>query len=177
MKFSIFEDDGTLGVVGYETARFAGEFTSWGGPLSAVRDRIENNGWGVEAWSAIPAGGFTNVVNYTVSIRAECGMNKAVIAEGVKQSIEDSGAVRVTCRFLASNGCPRPDLVGSGTVFQTPPVPTVNAGALATVNVPISFDDDKTVQQGVGFLDTLKGFDTTTLVLLGLAAVLVLKKL
>lgn len=175
MRFSLFQNDDTLGEI-YETARFAGTFTAWGFPESAVRDRIERNGWGVTAISVTSAGGFTNVHNYTVSINAVCGMNKETIAEGIRGSLRDMGAVNVTCRWVASSGnCNgNPDLIGQSTI---PQMPTVRGGQLATVNVPISFDDDPAAAKSGGFLDTLKGFDTTTLVLLGLAAVLVLKKL
>lgn len=183
MNLSIFDNDGTLGAVAYETARFAGSYVgSFDSDGSAQRDQINANGWGVVAWSSVAAGGFSNVRNYTVSIRAECGMNKDVIALGIKRSIEDTNALTVTCRFLASSGCPRPDLIagGSTVTIRTPnaaPVQTIRGGNVATVNVPISFDDDPKAGENIGFLDTLKGLDTTTMVLIGLAAVLVLKRL
>lgn len=176
MNLSIFENDAMLGEL-YETARFAGAFTAMGFPLSAVRERIERNGWGVSAISVTSAGAFTNVYNFTVSINAVCGMNKDVISTGIIASLMDMGAVDVTCRWLASSGnCGgNPDLIGQASTVTVRPPTTVKAGELAVVNVPISFDDD--VQQGVGFLDTLKGIDTTTWLILGLAAVLVVKKL
>lgn len=176
MRFSLFQNDDTLGEI-YETARFAGTFTAMGFPESAVRSRIEQNGWGVTAISVTSAGGFTNVHNYTVSINAVCGMNKETIAEGIRGSLRDMGAVNVTCRWLASSGnCGgNPNVIGQTTVFQMPQ--TVRGGQLATVNVPISFDDDPPAGQKAGWLDTVKGLDTTTLILLGLAAVLVLKKI
>lgn len=176
MNFSIFENDDSLGAVAYETARFSGSYVgAMGSDGSAQRDQINANGWGVTAWSSVAAGGFTNVRNYTVSIRAECGANKNVIAAGIKASIEDTNALNATCRFVASSGCPSgPDLVGGGSVFTpkvtTPKTTVIKGGQLATVDVPISFDD---VTDKAGFA----GWSTTTWVLIAVAGVLVLKRI
>lgn len=185
MRLSIYENDGTLGEL-YGTARFHGQCTGMGFSEEGVRDRIIRDGWGVSALSIVSAGWLTNVHSYTISINAICGMNRTTIANGIKQSLRNAGFVDVTCYFDSASGCEGSDLVAGGSVFTVPtrtPTPRTPAATTrlpvltATVNVPISFDDDPTAKENIGFLDTLKGLDTTTWILIAVAGVLVLKRL
>lgn len=188
MNFSLFENDGTLGEL-YHAVTFAGSArgSAWQN-ADAQRGEwlrvLAAAGWGITSLSFSRPSEFANDVNFTLVLNAACdNRSNATLAAGLKGTIEASGiADRMTIRHVRSETCGgNPDLVGGGSVF-TPTVrtpQTIKAGALATVNVPISFDDDPAVKgnENIGWLDTIKGLDTTTMVLLGLAAVLVLKRL
>lgn len=185
MRFSIFDNDGGLGEL-YHAVTFSGSArgSAW---MNADAQRVQwlrvlaAAGWGITSLSLSRPSELANDVNFTIVLNALCdSRSNASLAAGMTATLEASGyADRITMRHVRSESCGgNPDLIAAGstvTIRNTPH--TVNAGNVATVNVPISFDDDPKAGENIGFLQTLKGLDTTTMVLLGLAAVLVVKKL
>lgn len=160
-----------------EVATFSGLLTGMGFNDDSIARVIREHGFDVESFSTSRSSYLSNIHSFTVRVRQECGANRQTISNGIRNVLANViGFSSVSIRFVVSSGCPQPDLVGGGSIFQ----PSVyQGGQLATVNVPIP-PDDTTVATG-GIVDSItsavKGYDTLTLVLLGLAAVLVVRKL
>ena len=159
-----------------EVATFSGLLTGMGFNDETIGRVIREHGLNVESFSTSRSSYLSNIHSYTVRVRQDCGANRQAIASGIRNVLANViGFSSVTIRFVVSSGCPQPDLVGGGSTFQ----PIYQGGQLATVNVPIPPDDTTVATGGIAdsITSAVKGFDTLTLVLLGLAAVLVVRKL
>lgn len=183
MRFSIFENDGTLGATGGPLGQVL--ITATGIVRDVTADTLKRR---VEAalaagrWQFLSVHGTYNSTYSLATVRVTAQMfqtlDPATIRSWFLTDMAAAGfsfsgvSVVVTDRYTQS-----PDLVaGASTVTIRKPkvvqAQTVNSGNVATVNVPISFDDDPKAPAGGN-----AGLSVTTMVLIGLAAVLVLKRL
>lgn len=179
MNLSIFDNDGTLGAVtplGQVLITATGIVPN--ASAAGLKRQVEA-ALSAGSWTVVSVNGTYNSTFSLASVRVAVKMYQTLDANTIRNwFLTDMAAAGLTFSGVSVVVTERytqaPDLVGSASTFS----PTVRGGQLATVNVPISFDDDPaTVKPGAGVLDTIKGLDTTTMVLIGLAAVLVLKRL
>jgi len=177
-----------------EVVTFQGVGTAGPGPLStnaflenAIRNRLNSMVGSVESVRVRTIGAALNeIVEFTVGMHVVCGSNRNVIGRYILAALEREAdgipyplVWRANIQAIGSSGncSPAPDLVGQGSQF----VPIHQGGQLATVNVQIPPDDTTVATGGSGFIESIKAgvasYDTLTLILLGLAAVLVVRKL
>lgn len=161
----------------YGSAKFsvsiaAGGMTTAAQLADIVRSAIASNGWGVANVEAVSAGAFSNFFNVTITINSICGDDFRRIANGIAASLAPRYG-GLTVRHIATTGC-------SAATAQTPISPgyVYDGGNLATVTVRGSDTPDAPASTGVidTAIDTIKGIDTTTLVIAAVAAVLLLKR-
>lgn len=183
MNFSIFDSDGGLGDVATQLAVYRGNVVL---PLGKTKSQVANElrqtllyfGFPVESVSIPETGVSVNPASWTIKIRIPC-LSTAETDRELRKGVESLGLILQasggTSHILSSSVERRCSLVNQASTFTQ----TVNSGQLATVNVPISFDDDpaSTASGDIPFLDTLKGLDTTTWVLIAVAGLLVIKRL
>lgn len=164
----------------YGSAKFsvsiaAGGMTTAAQLADIVRSAIASNGWGVANVEAVSAGAFSNFFNVTITINSLCGDDFRRIANGIAASLAPRYG-GLTVRHIATTGC------NAATVAaQTPTIPAgyvYQGGNLATVTVRGSDTPDAPASTGMidTAIDTIKGIDTTTLVIAAVAAVLLLKR-
>ena len=177
-----------------EVVTFQGVGTAGPGPLStnaflenAIRNRLNSTVGSVESVRVRTIGAALNeIVEFTVGMHVVCGSNRNVIGRYILAALEREAdgipyplVWRANIRAIGSSGncSPGADLVGGGSQF----VPIHQGGTLATVNVQIPPDNTTVTTSGGGIVDSItdavKSTDTTLLILLGLAAFLVARRI
>ena len=175
----------------YETVTFQGTGTAGPGPLttnawlqSAIHERLNRTVGSTDSVTVRTIGGALNeIVEFTIRMQVTCGSDRAVIGRYILNALEQRSAQynypliwRANIRATGSNGLcgSAPDLIAGGSQF----VPIHQGGNLATVNVQIPPDNTTVATGGIvdSITESVKEIDTTTWLLIGLAAVLILRR-
>lgn len=197
MSLSIFDNDDTLGASS-RIVTFRGTGTSFPTAFSgdgwlrdAIRNKLNSRIGTVESVTVETFfAGLNRIANFTVRMHVMCSTDATVIARMIRDVLAERDATynvplveRAQINVVGLSSCGNtsgPDLVAGGSVFNPTVLPTYQGGDLATVNIPIP-PDDTTVSTGGGIVDSItsavKGIDTTLLIVLGLAAFLVARKI